>query len=199
MKLLIWLLLLFPICSFAQPDQPDHISIDFEGSVSKEFLINIYRSERNVKIIYTVRDSTSDAVSEPYEKMSSTMSKIHDRDSIETFRAEMDSLWKTYSFYRSDSLEFSTSLHKDYLELLAVIFSAEKCDFINQSPNIVTGDGYSVSLIIKFKKHYLRIGASNPGMHSYPLLTKFLMETLKIGFNSTCHHFLKNETTYIRP
>jgi hypothetical protein len=166
---------------------------------ANDFDINVYKKASWIKIVYFFRDSTSEEVYPLYREKDWLFWHLKDKDSIANARKELDSLWQKYSYYSSDSLEFSIEENIIYSDLLSLMFTAENCDFRNQTPRIIMCDGYSVSVSISSRKHFLKIGARSPNYNSYPLLTRFLTETIRVGLNSHCYQFLKTKTTYIYP
>jgi hypothetical protein len=188
-----------PIIASAQQKDTGHISVRFVAAGANDFDIRIYKTEKTIKIVYWFCDSTAAAIYPVYQKKDEEAFKLKDKDAVLKAKKELDSLWEANSFYSSDSLEFACHLNQSYSDLLSVMFTAEKCDFENRTPGLIMCDGYAVSTTIQSGSHYLKVGVRSPNNISYPLLTKFLTETVRIGFNSNCASFLSTKTTYIYP
>lgn len=119
----------------------------------EEFLINIFKSKNDIKIVYLIRDSLDDLSLEQnknYKIYKDTLLKLfnninENKKSFEFYIDKLDSLTKRYSYYNKDSIILKARKNITYNNHLREIFvtPSEKLENKEGNRNRIVLDGTS--------------------------------------------------------
>ena len=173
-------------------------------SASEVFLINIYRSGQDIKIIYKLNDSVSslinsDTIIENYRKIiRDTANHPNKNGVVKNAVAKIEELSEPYTFYSVDSIAFSINEKIEFSSLLDSIFNCPKEGLEKRTinKNRIALDGMKFRFIINNSHEQKVIYIHNPDATSSPMLWQLVHESLDVYRNTKRNNFLTVKRTY---
>ena len=168
------------------------------------FLINIYRSGQDIKIIYKLNDSVSslinsDTIIENYRKIiRDTANHPNKNGIVKNAVTKIEELSEPYTFYSVDSIAFSINDKREFSSLLDSIFNypKERLEKRIINKNRITLDGMKFRFIINNSYAQKVIYIHNPDATSSPMLWQLVHESLDLYRNAKKNSFLNVKRTY---
>lgn len=155
--------------------QVRNVSIEIFASHKNYWLKLRTDLDKHKAIVYLYRiDSLSDVYfdyTDAYLK-NPNLSK----EDILRFRFIRDTQEIRYAWFISDTFTIDLKKNRAFRKVVNDMLQAEKTDFANQMPNVVTADGTSFSILIQRKKQLLSARGHSPVKERHPLLYKYLHE-----------------------
>lgn len=141
------------------------------------FNVDIYKSENNVKVVYSVLDNLS------AKQMLDIFLANNGTDGNGTkFFINIDSIATLKNLYQKDSIEFKTKSNLIYSALIDSCFLPNAHQFDNQlPPDVVHIGGVPYKFVFKEdQKKIKEFMAISPADYNYPFLSYFIKETFHL-------------------
>lgn len=153
---------------------------------NKEFITDLQRRGKEVKIVFTNRDSVSKALGKD-ERFVSLYNALNSKDSIPTEELKvivfksLFALVKEYTFYTKDSVQINLRKHRAFDELLKK--AANPTDNrpeeeLERSKKRIVLDGTSYTISIRTANKERNYQLSSPTPASHPFLYQIIHEPL---------------------
>lgn len=187
-------------------DRKFAIVITATTSVSGEkFLININKNKRDLKILYSIRDSvafTSLEQNKYHQLYKDTLLILfsnlnQNKKTFKFYMDKMDSLYELYTYYSKDSIILKPKKNRIYSNFLKEIFltPTEMLENKEANKNRITVDGTSCKFHLISSGQNRIVYAHSPRIKSHPLLYQLISETLALYRKTHNTQFLDKRRT----
>jgi hypothetical protein len=195
-------LILFKSNILSQNNQSS-IHLRAVSSVSEEeYFIDILPNKDSTKLIFRIKKSVKQSkldkdtnIIRIIETVKSVKKFGFNNDTVKTNLAKLDSLYRIYTIYETDSLFISNSKNEAYLELVHEVLNTSAEILENKNNNRYVLDGVTMRFILTNNGNSQNVYVRSPTLTSNPLLYKLVTETTALFRLNKKNNFLNKTRT----
>ncbi len=183
--LFVFLALISSNTNILSQNNQSSIHLRAETSVSgEEYFIDILPNKDSTKLMFRIKKSVKQSKLDKDTNIIRIIATVKsvkkfgfNNDTVKTNLAKLDSLYRIYTIYETDSLFISNSKIEAYLELVHEVLNTSAEILENKNNNRYVLDGVTMRFILTNNGISQTVYAHSPTITSNPLLYKLVTET----------------------